>query len=166
MKYKVADAFPYYAELTEGFDLKEIFARTDFFEIYNKISEEESKLQYAEGKWTLKQIMGHMTDHERIMLYRALRFSRNDDTLLSGYDQDQMVNNSRFNDLTWAHLVNELKCVRASSICFIEGLSANQLQLKGQAWKYSLTVEEFLRATIGHEMHHINIIKEKYLPLM
>lgn len=166
MKYKVSDAFPYYAELTEGLNLKEIFSTPDFFQIYDNISEENSKFRYAAGKWSLKQIIGHVTDHERIMLYRALRFSRNDDTLLSGYDQDQMVNNSRFDDLSWAHLVNELKCVRASSICFLEGLSAEQLQLKGQAWKYILTVEEFLRATIGHEMHHINVIKEKYLPLI
>jgi uncharacterized damage-inducible protein DinB len=163
MKYKVSDAFPYYVELTENQDFVKLFHSQEFFDLYQLITEENSKYRYAEGKWSLKQIIGHITDHERIMMYRALRFSRNDQTLLSGYDQDVLVNNSRFDELPWADLVADLHNVRMASLSFIKSLSPAQLQLKGQAWKYELTVEEFLRATIGHEMHHINVIRERYL---
>lgn len=166
MRYNISDGFPFYAELTENQNLVDLFKSNTFFDFYRSISEEKSKTRYAEGKWSLKQIIGHITDHERIMTYRTLRFSRKDDTQLSGYDQDVMVNNSRFDELLWADLVEDLQNVRKASLSFIKGLSAEQLQLKGKAWKYELTVEEFLRATIGHEMHHFNVIQERYAPFL
>lgn len=166
MRYQVSDGFPYYAELTENNEFEELFKSNTFFDFYRSISEEKSKTRYAEGKWSLKQIIGHITDHERIMTYRALRFSRKDDTALSGYDQDVMVNNSRFDELSWADLVEDLQNVRKATLSFIKGLSPEQLQLTGKAWKYELTVEMFLRATIGHEMHHFNVLQERYLPVL
>ncbi len=166
MRHQVSDGFPYYAELTENDDFVELFKSNTFFDFYRSISEEKSKTRYAEGKWSLKQIIGHITDHERIMTYRALRFSRKDDTALSGYDQDVMVNNSRFDELSWADLVEDLQNVRKATLSFIKGLSPEQLQLTGKAWKYELTVEMFLRATIGHEMHHFNVLQERYLPVL
>ena len=166
MRHQVSDGFPYYAELTENDDFVELFKSNTFFDFYRSISEEKSKTRYAEGKWSLKQIIGHITDHERIMTYRTLRFSRKDDTPLSGYDQDVMVNNSRFDELSWADLVEDLQNVRNATLSFIKGLSPGQLQLTGKAWKYELTVEMFLRATIGHEMHHFNVLQERYLPVL
>jgi hypothetical protein len=97
------------------------------------------------------------------MMYRALRFSRKDTTQLPGYDQNLLVDNSRFDELSLQQLLTDFKNVRAATNSFIDSLSPSQLKLKGVAWKYELCVEEFLKATIGHEMHHINIIKEKYL---
>jgi hypothetical protein len=163
MKYTVQDAFPYYVELTEGKDYKQLFSSTAIFDLLYSISEERSCYRYAENKWSIKQIVGHITDHERIMTYRALRFSRKDATLLPGYDQNLLVDNSRFDELKFDELINDLKNVRAATNSFMNGLSDAQLQLKGKAWKYELTVEDFLKATIGHQLHHVAVLKDKYL---
>jgi len=163
MKYTVQDGFPYYVELTEGKDYKQLFASPEIFDFLAPISEEQSQYRYAPGKWSIKQIVGHITDHERIMTYRALRFSRKDETLLPGYEQNLFVENSRFDELSFDELMNDLKNVRAATNSFINALSESQLSLTGKAWKYELTVEEFLKATIRHQLHHIAVLKERYL---
>lgn len=166
MSYVVADGFPYYIELTNRFDVKELFASTKTLNFFNSLQEKHGNISYASGKWTIKQILGHITDHERIMSYRAFRFSRKDEMVLSGYDQEVLVNNSRFTELPISFLISDFEKVRASTNSFISSLSTKQLHLKGTAWKFTLSVEEFLRATIGHEIHHMNIINEKYLHLI
>jgi uncharacterized damage-inducible protein DinB len=163
MKYSVSDGFPYYIELVGDKDYKQLFRSDENISLLKSLSEEQSGHRYAPGKWSIKQIIGHITDHERIMIYRSLRFSRKDKTALPGYDQDVLVNNSRFDEQTSAQLVNDLENVRKASISFIDSLSSGQLSLTGTAWKYELTVEEFLKATIGHELHHMKIIREIYL---
>lgn len=163
MKYTIQDGFPYYIELLGSKEYRLLFSSQDNFALLNGISEEQSTYRYAADKWSIKQIVGHMTDHERIMTYRALRFSRKDTTPLPGYDQNLFVDNSRFDELSFQQLVTDFRNVRAATNSFIESLSEGQLRLKGAAWKYELTVEEFLKATIGHEIHHMDIIKERYL---
>jgi uncharacterized damage-inducible protein DinB len=163
MNYTVQDGFPYYIELLGSKDYRLLFSSQGNFALLNGISEEQATYRYAADKWSIKQIVGHITDHERIMTYRALRFSRKDTTQLPGYDQNLFVDNSRFDELSFRQLVTDFKNVRTATNSFIESLSDAQLRLKGAAWKYELTVEEFLKATIGHEIHHIDIIKEKYL---
>lgn len=166
MKYTVSDGFPYYIELTEGSSLKDLFSSKEITDLYKSLSEEQGNITYAPGKWTLKQILSHLIDHERIMSYRAFRFSRKDESVLTGYHQDLLVDNSRANELTLSYLIADYEKVRAATNSFIESLTPEQLQLKGTAWKFTLTVEEYLRANAGHDIHHLNIIKEKYLPLV
>jgi uncharacterized damage-inducible protein DinB len=162
MKHKIEDGFPYYIEVLGTKDYRKAFSSQNNFTLLDTISEEQANYRYAPNKWNIKQIVGHITDHERIMTYRALRFSRKDTTLLPGYDQEAFVNNSAFNDLNFAQLLQDFKNVRAATNSFINSLTDAQFKLKGAAWKYELTVEEFLKATIGHEIHHIDIIKERY----
>ena len=163
MKHATSSGFPYYIELTGDSDLNQLFESDESLKFLSSFSEEQSTYRYAPGKWSIKQITGHITDHERIMTYRALRFSRKDATPLSGYDQDLLVENSRFDELPYSHLLKDLQRVRQATLSLIHALSAEQLALKGFAWKFELAVEEVLRATIGHEMHHIAVVKEKYL---
>jgi len=163
MKYTVEDGFKYYIELLGNANYKQRFASQENIALLETLSEEKSTCRYATNKWSIKQIVGHITDHERIMTYRALRFSRKDTTQLPGYDQNLFVENSRFDELSFQQLITDFKNVRNATNSFINGLSELQLNLKGIAWKYELTVEEFLKATIGHEIHHIEIIKDKYL---
>lgn len=162
MKYTVQDGFPYYIELTENQGFKSLFLSQENMALFASLDEEEASFRYAPGKWSIKQMLGHIIDHERIMTYRALRISRKDPTALAGYDQDVMVDGSRFDELSFEMLLNDFKCVRAATNSFIQTLSDEQLQLKGLAWKYELTVEEVLRATIGHEAHHMLVLKDKY----
>ncbi|HEX5150927.1 MAG TPA: DinB family protein [Parafilimonas sp.] len=162
MQYTVNDGFPYYVELVENKNYRQLFASQETFNLLRSISEEQSSFRYAPGKWSTKQIVGHITDHERIMTYRTLRFSRRDQTLLPGYDQILLVENSRSDELSFGELIKDFENVRAATNSFINSLSPEQLQLKGVAWKYELTVEEFLKATIGHELHHVAVLKEKY----
>lgn len=163
MKYKLEDGFPYYIELIENINYRQLFTSKENITFLETITEKHATYRYAPGKWSIKQIIGHITDHERIMMYRALRFSRKDTTLLSGYDQNLFVENSRFDELTFQQLITDFKNVRNATNSFIDSLSESQLNLKGVAWKYKLTVEEFLKATIGHELHHIEIIKKRYI---
>ncbi|MFN6947062.1 MAG: DinB family protein [Cytophagaceae bacterium] len=164
MTYTVQDGFPYYIQQTQTADFRELFRSKVTLDLLKSIPEEKATFRYAAGKWSIKQILGHITDHERIMVYRALRFSRQDKTLLPGYDQNVYVENSRFDEISYDLLLSDYENVRRATISFIDLLSDEQLALKGMAWKFELSVEDFLKATIGHEMHHIGVLKEKYLP--
>ena len=161
MALTVSDEFPYYASLVKN--LNETFHSEENFNLFSGLTPEQWNFAYAPGKWTIKQIVGHITDHERIMSYRILRFSRKDATPLPGYDQDLMVNNSRFNELSGSDLLDDLKNVRRATLSLMRSLSPEQLQLTGKAWKYELTIEDFLKATIGHELHHVQVLHERYL---
>ena len=163
MQYSINDGFPYYIELLGDKDYYQLFTSKENTNLLKSITEEKAAYRYAPGKWSIKQIIGHITDHERIMTYRALRFSRKDQTALPGYDQNTFVDNSRFDEQPVSQLITDLENVRNASISFIHSLSKEQLALTGTAWKYELTVEEFLKATIGHEVHHIDMLKKKYL---
>lgn len=163
MKFSVNDGFPYYIELVGVSDYKALFLNKQSLSLLRSLPEEKAAFRYAQGKWSIKQIIGHMTDHERIMMYRILRFSRKDATPLSGYDQDVLVENSRFDELSLAELVSDFENVRNASLSFISTLSPKQLKLTGKAWKFELTVEEFLKATIGHELHHVQVLRSRYL---
>lgn len=164
MQLTVADGFPYYASLVSNENYLMEFKSPFRMAIYDKISEENSQFKYEAGKWSIKQIIGHIIDHERIMTYRILTFSKNDKTLLPGYDQDFFMGNSNFGDLPFEQILEDFKNLRTSTISFIRNLSSNQLKLTGKAWKYEMTIEEYLKSMIGHEIHHFNILQEKYLP--
>ncbi|NNL93195.1 MAG: hypothetical protein HKO66_13225, partial [Saprospiraceae bacterium] len=108
-------------------------------------------------------VVGHMTDHERIKMFRAFLLSRKQNVELWGYDQNALVENSRFDNQTILELKNDFRKVRAASVSFINALSSEQLLTKGMARDHSITLEQFLISIIGHEMHHVTILKEKYL---
>lgn len=162
MNHEPNDGFPYYFELAKNNSLKTIFKEISTIEILHNVSEEKAEFRYAPDKWNIKQIVGHITDHERIKMFRAFQLSRNESVELWGYDQESLVKNSRFEELSLQSLLTDFLNVRKASISFIETLSQNQLKKKGKARQYEITLEEFLRSIIGHEKHHVNIIQEKY----
>lgn len=163
MKYIPKDGFPYYFDFVKRADYLPLFTSESAFDFLNSISEEKALYRYKTDKWSIKQIVGHITDHERIKVFRAFLMSRNVKVELWGYDQNLLVNNSRFTELTFRQLLTDYKNVRKATISFIESLSESQLGIKGQARQYEVTLEDFLKSIIGHEIHHINIIKESYL---
>ena len=163
MRYTPEDGFPYYYNFVNNIKCKQLFSSQSTFTFLNSINEEKSTYRYAPNKWSVKQIVGHITDHERIMISRAFLMSRNQLIQLWGYDQNLLVNNSRFEELTLQQLKTDFLNVRKASISFVETLSEKQLKTKGMAQQYEVTLENFLKSIIGHEMHHINIIKERYI---
>ncbi|EHQ26838.1 DinB family protein [Mucilaginibacter paludis] len=117
---------------------------------------------YAEGKWTVKQVLGHMIDTERIMTYRALRIARNDATPLPGFEQDDYVANSRHNDFDLMDMAEEFKLLRQVNLYFFKSLNNEEKQRAGLASNYSVTVNALLYIIAGHEAHHLQILKERY----
>jgi uncharacterized damage-inducible protein DinB len=157
------DGFPYYFDLVKGKDLKELFYSESTFRFLNSITEEQAAHRYAPDKWSIKQIVGHITDHERIKTFRAFQLSRNEAIQLWGYDQNLLVKNSRFEKLTLRQLIADIDNVRNATKSFIETLSERQMRIKGWARLYEITLEDFLKSIIGHELHHIGIVRERYL---
>src|SRR4051812_19198018 len=99
-----SSGFPYYISLTDNLDLKTLFESEENYKKLSLLKEEQSQFRYEPEKWSIKQVLGHVTDHERIMSYRALRISRKDLTPLSGYDQDLFVEHGRFDERSWTEL--------------------------------------------------------------
>ncbi|MEZ5428486.1 MAG: DinB family protein [Pyrinomonadaceae bacterium] len=163
MKYAPKDGFPYYLDFVNNEDCLSLFTSETTFTFLNSISEEKSLYRYEPDKWSIKQIVGHITDHERIMIDRAFFMSRKESVKLWGYDQNSLVENSRFEELTFQQLAADFINVRQASVSFIEALSESQLKIKGFAGKYKVTLENFLKSIIGHEVHHLKIIKGRYL---
>lgn len=163
MKYEPEDGFPYYFDFVKNIDCQSLFSSPSTTTFLSSISEEKAVYRYAPNKWNIKQIVGHITDHERIMMFRAFLMSRNEVVELWSYDQNLLVANSRFEELTLKQLITDFVNVRKASVSFIEALSESQLKIKGLARQHEITLEEFLKSIIGHEKHHINIIKGRYI---
>jgi hypothetical protein len=119
--------------------------------------------RYAPGKWTIKEILSHLIDDERIYVYRALRFARNDAAELPGFDQDHYALHSGANQRTIDVLLDELSLVRRSTIAFFNSLDAASLVRTGVADGKRASVRALAYHIAGHELRHMNIIKERYL---
>lgn len=127
------------------------------------VSEEKSTFRYADGKWTIRELLGHMIDAERVFSYRALRFSRNDQTDLQGFDENVFIANSNYNNRTFSSIINEFEHLRKANIILFSGLTEEMWEFIGTANKGVVSVRALGCIIIGHENHHIRILKERYL---
>jgi len=124
---------------------------------------EKLNYRYAANKWTIREILVHIIDDERIYAYRALRFARNDKTELPGFEQDDYAMCSGANERSIENIFEEYEAVRNSTITLFNGLPENSFLRVGTANNNKATVRALAYHIAGHELHHINIIKEKYL---
>ena len=131
--------------------------------LYSFLAEEQSNFAYAEGKWTLKELLQHLIDAERIFAYRALRFARNDQTELAGWDEETYAKHYFSSERSLQSLIDEFATVRKSSILFFENLNEIQLSKTGVANGNEISVETIGRLIVGNTIHHLNIIEERYL---
>lgn len=129
----------------------------------NSLPEEKLNFRYAEGKWTPKQIIQHLIDSERIMTYRMLTFARNDKTELPGFEENDYAVESNADERTLEELTTEFKTVRNSSISLIRSFNDELLRRSGIANKGRITVSALVFVIAGHELHHMSVIKERYL---
>lgn len=136
----------------------------DLQSIISNIPEEFENFSYAPGKWTVKDVVGHVIDTERIMAYRALRFGRNDSVELPGYDQNIYAPHANYNKRTLYDIAHEFGLVRESNLILFRNFDEEALMRKGKANKWDMTVRSLIYVISGHELHHLRILKTKYLP--
>ena len=159
---------PYYAgyiaQVPEGDlidELRKHFA--DTLALLRDIPEDRASHRYAPGKWSIKEVVGHMADVERIMTYRALRIARGDATPLPGFDENAYVPAANFEARTLTSLAHELEQVRRATVAFLETLDTDAAARRGSANNLEISARAIAYIIAGHERHHVRILRERYL---
>jgi uncharacterized damage-inducible protein DinB len=155
-----------YIKLVKGESIfEELYSEhIETMELLTSVDEDTLQYRYAEGKWNLREIAQHVMDSERIFCYRALRFSRNDQTPLPGFDENTYAANSFASRRDINDMVREMSVVRAATVELFKSFTDEMLDKKGTANGKEISVRALLYAIVGHEMHHRNIIEDRYLP--
>jgi hypothetical protein len=122
----------------------------------------KAQFRYAEGKWTVAELFQHLLDNERIQAYRALRFSRNDTTVLPGYDENVLAEYSETSRRTIDDILDEFILVRRANIMMFASMSDVALQRKGMAFKVEITPLGLAFQMTGHQRHHLRVLEERY----
>lgn len=133
---------------------------------YQTLTEEQSSFRYAPDKWNIRQTLGHVVDTERIFSYRALRIARGDKTPIEGFEQDDYVRNAPFEHCTMAELLDEFAVVRRATVLLFRSLPADAWRRRGIASNNEVSVRALAYIIAGHELHHIAVLNEKYLPAL
>ena len=159
---------PYYGKyvgLVEGEDVLRALGEQidDSLATLRGVSAPESLGPYAPGKWSLREVVGHLIDAERIFAYRALRFARNDKTELPGFEQNDYVPAGRFDSRSLPDLIAEWELVRRGNILMFRGLDADAWLRRGVASQNEMSVRALAHVIAGHELHHMKIVRERYL---
>lgn len=156
---------PYMAKVPDDgkllLHLADIMVETE--ELALGLTEEQLHFRYAADKWTIKDVLLHLADCERILTYRVNRIARGDKTNLPGFDQDLLVANAHANDRELKGILNELKAARTSGIIFLDTLNDEALDRTGTANGYPMPARLLVNHIYGHHRHHLDIIKERYL---
>ncbi len=132
-------------------------------ELLKDLSEETAEYQYAPGKWTIKEVIGHITDTERIMCYRLLSIARGEKGMLPGYTDDDYVKRGQFNRFSLSDLLHHQALVRQHTILLLSSLDEEAMRQRGNANGSEVTALAIAYIIAGHEMHHRRLIKDRYL---
>ncbi|HRI47737.1 MAG TPA: DinB family protein [Ignavibacteriaceae bacterium] len=129
----------------------------------NSITEGDAEFAYTEGKWTIKEVLGHMIDTERVFSYRAMSIARGELKPLPGFDQDEFVVRGDFNLRSVENLLDEYVGLRNSNIALFNSFNEEQINRVGIASEKRVSVRALIFMLCGHELHHFKILREKYL---
>ncbi len=135
----------------------------ELYTIANAIRGDRALTPYTEGKWTLKQMLGHLIETERMFAYRALSISRGDKVELPGMDQDLWMKESNYNSRSVANLCNEYLAIRTSTIHLFQNMTGKMIARSGIASGVEVSVRALAYIIAGHELHHLKIIRDNYL---
>lgn len=135
----------------------------ELIEFLGPLDESKQLHRYAEGKWSIKEVLGHIIDTERVMSYRLLRVARGDQTPLAPFDENLFVANAIFDQLSWSALLHEFSFVRRSTVLLLQGLPEEAWMRKGVYPDNPTTVRALAYILVGHPAHHLDIIRERYL---
>ncbi|HYO63819.1 MAG TPA: DinB family protein [Pyrinomonadaceae bacterium] len=154
----------YVALVPEGDILGTLRAQLeDTVALLRGVPESQETFRYADGKWSVRELVGHMIDTERIFAYRALRFARNDQTPLPGYDENEYVSNSSYDSYALADLAAELRSVREATMFLFKHMDAAAWRRTGSANGAEVSVRALAYIIAGHELHHRGILRDRYL---
>lgn len=157
--------FQQYLDAVEGDDLIAVLSShlAEALSFYGGISELQSMHRYEPQKWSIKEVIAHVTDTERIFMYRALRFSRKDALNLEGFDENIYAPNANADARNWRHHIREFEAVRSATILFFEGITEEMSRLRGSANGHEVSVRALGYMMAGHELHHRRVISQLYL---
>lgn len=131
--------------------------------VLRALPESRGEHRYEPGKWSIKELVGHLADGERVFSYRALRIGRGDETPLPGFEQDDYVRNGGFGARKLGHLIDELETVRRATVLLFEGLDEAAMTRRGTASEFPVSVRALAYIIAGHERHHLKVLRERYL---
>ena len=165
---QTTEAAPYYFKYIDLITSDEIVPAIESqmdetVQFLHGISEEQSLYAYEPGKWTIREVLNHVNDGERVFLYRAFWFARGYHDALPSFDQDQAVVTAQANNTSWADLVEEFRNVRLSTISFFKSLPEEAWSKTGVASDNPFTVRSLAYIIAGHVAHHRNVLTERYL---
>lgn len=160
-----ADFYRGYVDRVPGGDIRAILALglDETLRLLLEVPAEKEDFAYAPGKWTVKEVAGHLVDAERVFAYRALRFGRGDETPLSGFEQDEYVRRGGFGGRALVDLASEYEHLRRANLLLFNGFEPEVLDRRGVASGREVTVRALLWITAGHELHHADVLEELYL---
>ncbi len=160
-----ASFYAKYIALATGENISEVIQNHSaaINEFYNSLPESKADYAYALGKWTIKDLLQHLIDAERVFIYRATRFARKDSQGLLGFEENDYAANANVSKRTLQGLKDELTALRKSTDLFLESLDEQQLQQIGSANNNPVSVNAIAFIVFGHLLHHKNIIEERYL---
>jgi hypothetical protein len=155
---------PYVRAVPDG-DLLAVLERQheETLGLLSSLTEEQGAFRYAPGKWSILQVIAHIADNERIQAYRLLRFARGDATALPGYDQDQYVEDGPYDSWTLPQAAADYSAVRQATLTLLRGLRPEDWKREGVANNLKHSVLLLACVISGHEQHHLNILRERYL---
>jgi hypothetical protein len=168
MKPPQAEEFPIfykgYVDTVSDDVLAELEQQIESFSaLLKNVPKEKASFAYAEGKWTIKELAGHVIDTERIMAYRALRLARNDGTPLPGFDENNYVSNAHFADRSLESLAEEFAALRKANMYLIRSLNEIEIDRSGISNEKPISVRALIYIMAGHVNHHAAILKQRYL---
>ena len=154
----------YVAKIRDGEDVMAVLADQldEVADRFGRIPESRGSFRYAPGKWSIKQILLHLSDAERVFVYRALRFARRDATPLSGFDEDAWAPESGADDRSLADLAAEWADVRRASLALFRGLPPSAWGHRGLSSGKEISVRALAYATAGHVRHHLEVLGQRY----
>lgn len=156
---------PYVAEVPAGDLLATLAAQRDSTAaVLDGIPESKAGFRYAEGKWSIKEVIGHIADAERVFSYRALRIARGDATPLPGFDEDAWMPPANFDRRALADIAAELVAVRGSTLALFHSFEAEAWLRVGSASGHAISARALAWILTGHERHHLRVLAERYLP--
>ncbi|OBY77621.1 hypothetical protein BBG47_20875 [Paenibacillus sp. KS1] len=159
------EAFANYISQVPAGDLQEMLAEQleQMTKLISNLSKEQGEYRYAPGKWSIKEVLGHIADTERVMAYRLLRIARGDQTPLPGFDEGLFMSGSTFDSMPMSELLEDYQAVRHATLTLLRGLTDEAALRTGTTNNMTISARALAYTIAGHELHHLHVLKERYL---